>query len=145
MELVGDRTVTRMTFPARAELDQVHRLARVHVEDVANPVAKAERVWSQVRADAAANPLVLGRGALEPRAVVVCHTGVRELPGDAGAEIGTQRLPLDRQQPVALEVAERAVVGDDLEAVADGLEAAPGPVPAVGALTDQVGQQLRAL
>ena len=51
-------------------------------------------------------------------------------------------LPLDGEHAVALEVAERAVVGDDLEAVAQRLEAAAGAVAAVGALADQVGQQL---
>jgi hypothetical protein len=54
-------------------------------------------------------------------------------------------LPLHRQHPVALEVAEGSVVGDDLEAVADRLEPAPGAVAAVGALADQLGEQLFAL
>ena len=43
---------------------------------------------------------------------------------------------------MALQVAEGAVVGDDLEAVAQRLEAAAGPVAAVGALSDQRRQQL---
>jgi hypothetical protein len=42
---------------------------------------------------------------------------------------------------VALQVAERAVVGDDLEAVAQRLQAAAGTVAAVGALAHEVGQQ----
>ena len=40
---------------------------------------------------------------------------------------------------MALQIAEGAVVGDDLEPVAQRLEAAAGPVPAVGALAHQVG------
>ena len=46
---------------------------------------------------------------------------------------------------MALQVAEGAVVGDDLEAVAERLEAAAGTVAAVGALADQRRQQLRPL
>ncbi len=46
---------------------------------------------------------------------------------------------------MALEVAEGAVVGDDLEAVAQRLEAAAGAVAAVGALAHQRRQQLRPL
>ncbi len=46
---------------------------------------------------------------------------------------------------MALQVAEGAVVGDDLEAVAQRLEAAAGAVAAVGALADDGGQQLRPL
>ena len=42
---------------------------------------------------------------------------------------------------MALQVAERAVVGDDLEAVAQRLEAAAGAVAAVRAVADEVAQQ----
>ena len=42
-----------------------------------------------------------------------------------------QRLPLDGQQPVALEVAEGAVVGEHVEAVVDALERPAGLVAAV--------------
>ena len=46
---------------------------------------------------------------------------------------------------MALKVAEGAVVGNDLKAVADGLEAAAGAVAAVCAGTDEVGQHRRPL
>ena len=46
---------------------------------------------------------------------------------------------------MALQVAEAAVVGDDLEAVAQRLEAAAGAVAAVAPLADQVGEQPRPL
>ena len=46
---------------------------------------------------------------------------------------------------MALQVAERAVVGDDLEAVAQRLVAAAGAVAAVAPRADQVAQQRRAL
>src|SRR6185503_8491092 len=44
VQLVGHRAVGGVALAARAQFDQVHRLARVHVEDVADPVAQAERV-----------------------------------------------------------------------------------------------------
>ena len=46
---------------------------------------------------------------------------------------------------MALQVAEGAVVGDDLEAVAQRLEAAPRAVAAVAALADEIAEQRRAL
>ena len=59
---------------------------------------------------------------------------------DAGAEMGPERLPLDGQHPMALQIAKRAVVRDDLKPVAQGLEAAPRAMATVGALADQVGE-----
>ena len=50
---------------ARAQLDQVHRLARVEVEHVADPVAEAERVGRGGGEAGAGEPVVLGGGALE--------------------------------------------------------------------------------
>src|ERR671910_203158 len=46
----------------------------------------------------------------EPRAVQVAGPGLVELVGHAGAQLGAERLPLDREQAVALEVAEGAIV-----------------------------------
>ena len=46
---------------------------------------------------------------------------------------------------MALQVAERAVVRDDLEAVAQRLEPAPGAVAAVAPLADEVAEQRGAL
>ena len=51
-----------------------------------------------------------------------------------------ERLPLERQQAVPLQVAERAVVGEHVEAVRGPLERAAGAVAAVGAVAD-VGAQ----
>src|SRR5207253_1805867 len=67
------------------------------------------------------------------------------LLGDPGAEVRRQALPLAGQHPVALQVAEGAVVGDDLEAIAQRLESAPRPVAAVGAIADEGAEQLGAL
>ena len=66
----------------------------------------------------AAQPRVLRARDLERTLVLAAEPGRDELVRDVGAEVGRQPLPLAREQAVALQVAERAVVGDDLEAVA---------------------------
>jgi len=58
------------------------------------------------------------------------------------AVVGRERLPLDGQEAVALQVAERAVIGHDVEAVAGSLEGAPRFVTAVRPLA-HVGAQHR--
>ena len=47
---LGDGAVGRVALASRAQLDQVHRLAGVEVEHVADPVGEAERVGSRRRA-----------------------------------------------------------------------------------------------
>ena len=49
---------------------------------------------------------------------------------------GAERLPFEREQPVALEIAERAVVGEHVETIAGPLERAAGLVAAVRARAD---------
>ena len=56
-----------------------------------------------------------------------------------------QALPLDGEHAVALQVAERAVVGEHVEAVVDALERAAGPMTPVEALPHVGLQQLGAL
>src|SRR4029078_4857718 len=85
----------------------------------------------------AGEPPVLGGRALERRGVGVALPGGADLLGDAGAEGGLHPLPLEGEHPMALEVAERAVVRDDLEAVAERLEAAAGAVPPGRAVGDE--------
>ena len=82
----------------------------------------------------------MGGWGLRPRAGGRGRAAARghDLLGHAGAEVGRQALPLDGQHAVALQVAERAVVRDDLEAVADRLPPAAGAVAAVRALADEV-------
>ena len=79
---LGDRAVGRVALAAGAQLADVHRLARVHVEDVADPVAEAERV---------------GRGlghARRPRAA-------RTRPGRSRARARTRRRRPPRGPPRA--------------------------------------------
>ena len=139
---LGDGAVGGVALAARAQLDQVHRLAGVEVEHVADPVGEAERVGRLLGEAGVGEPLVLGPRDLERPLELAAEPRFLDLAGDAGAEVGAEPLPLAGQHPVALEVAEGAVVGDDLEAVAQRLEAAAGPVAAVGALADQRGEQL---
>ena len=138
---VRDRTVARVALAAGAQLDELHRLARVEVEHEADAVAEAERVGRGVLQPAAAQRLVgLGR-ALQPGAVRVADPDGVELLWHLGAEVRRERLPLNGQHPVALQVAERAVVGHDLEPVAQRLEAASRAVAAVGALAHEIGEE----
>ena len=123
----------------------MHRLAGVEVEDVADAEAEAERVRRGVAQAGGGEALVLLLRALERARVEVARAGLDDLVGHAGAEVGRQALPLHGQHAVALKVAEGAVVGDDLEAVAQRLEAAAGAVAPVGALAHEVGEQPRAV
>ena len=143
--LERDGAVRGMALVAGAELDQVQRLARVELEHVADPVGEAERIRRLLGEPLAAQPLVLGAGHLERALVLAAEPGLRDLVRHVGAEVGPEPLPLAREQAVPLEVAERAVVGDDLEAVGERLEAAPRPVAAVLARRDELAQERRLL
>ena len=134
-----------MALAAGAQLAQVHRLARVEVEHVADPVAEAERVRRRLGQPGRLEPVELAPRELERALVLVADARLADLVGDAGAEVGAEPLPLAGQHPVALQVAEAAVVGDDLEPVADRLPAAARAVAAVAALAGELADQLRAL
>ena len=131
---LGDGAVGRVALAAGAQLDQVHRLARVEVERVADPVGEAERV-GRLLAQAGVERAARTRRGRSP---APARTPRRRPPpgprsGTPAPRSGPEPLPLAGQHPVALQVAEGAVVGDDLEAVAQRLEAAAGAVAAVGA------------
>src|SRR3954454_14468877 len=59
VHLLRDRAVARVALAPRAQLDRVHRLAGVHVEDVADAEAEAERVGRGVAQPRRGEPLVL--------------------------------------------------------------------------------------
>ena len=80
VHLVGDRAVGRVALAAGAQLDQVHRLARVEVEHVADPVAEAERVGRGGGVAGVREPVVLGGGAVERGAVGVALARRRRPP-----------------------------------------------------------------
>ena len=143
--LLRDRSVRRMALAARAELDQVQRLARIELEHVADAIGEAERIRRLLGEAFAAQPLVLGARDLERALVLAAEAGLHELVRDVGAEIRGEPLPLAGEQAVPLQIAERAVVGDDLEAVAERLEAAAGAVAPVLALADELAEERGAL
>jgi len=145
MHRLGDGAVGRVALAAGAQLDQVHRLAGVQVEHVADAEGEAERVGRQLGEPGGGKPLVLGLRDLQRSFEFATYPGFADLLGDARAEVGAEPLPLDGQQAVALQVTEGAVVGDDLEAVAERLEATSRAVATVVPPADQRGEQLAAL
>src|SRR5205085_419425 len=81
------------------------------------------------------------RGALRPR---VLHRAVRDR-GEARLDdrfgnfvtvVRCESLPLDREHPMTLKIAERAVVAEHVEAVAGPFERAAGLVSTVRPLAD---------
>src|SRR3954447_2307399 len=138
---VRHRAVGGVALTPRAELHQVHGLAGVHVEDVADAVPEGERVGGDLGPPRLHQACVLGPRALEAGAIGVGTPARLELLGYPGAEVGREPLPLDGEHAVALEVAEGAVVRHHLEPVAESLEPTPRPVAAIAALAHQVGQQ----
>src|SRR5688500_18709780 len=134
-----------MALTSRPQLAQVHGLARGEVEHVADPVTEAERVRGSVGQTLALEPLELGSRQLDRLLVGIPDARLAGLLGDAGAELGAEPLPLTGEHPVALQVAEAAVVRDDLEPVAHCLPAAPGAVAAVAPLAGELADQLRPL
>src|SRR3954452_5178635 len=59
VHLVRDGAIARVALAPRAQLDRVHRLAGVHVEDVADTEAEADRVGRGVAQPGRPEPLVL--------------------------------------------------------------------------------------
>lgn len=88
MHLLGDGAVGGMALAAGAQLDDVHRLAGVEVEHVADPVGEAERV-RRLRGQALVVQALPGvaRG-LQRAAVVVAAAGGLDLGRHRGAEVG---------------------------------------------------------
>ena len=65
MHRLGDGAVGGVALAAGAQLDQVHRLARVEVEDVADPEGEAERVRRELVEPGRGESLVLALGDLQ--------------------------------------------------------------------------------
>ena len=123
----------------------MHRLACVEVEHVADPIAEAERVGRRLRHPGGLEAVELGTRDLERSLVLVAGPRLADLVGDAGAEVGAEALPLASEHPVALQIAEAAVVGHDLEPVPHRLPAATRAVAAVAPLASELADQLGAL
>src|SRR6201992_3370589 len=89
-----DRAVGRVALAAGAQLDQVHRLARVQVEDVADPEGEAERVRGELVEPGRGESRVLAAGDLQRPFEFAPDARFAYLLGDAGAEVGPEPLPL---------------------------------------------------
>ena len=108
---LGNGAVGRMPLAAGAQLDEVHRFARVEVEHVADPVAEAERVRGGIVESLGLEPVELIARELERPLVRRADPGIADLLRETGAQVRAQSLPLAGQQPMPLEVAKATVVG----------------------------------
>ena len=135
VHLEHDPPVGRMALRPGTQLEQVDRLAGVELHDVPQAIGHRDGVRRLLRE-------LLGQRLVQPRRAVHGLVERRRLPGvvdELGAHVPVvrrQALPLDRQQPVPLQVAERAVVRQHVEAVVDPLEGPARLVPAVLPLAD---------
>ena len=139
MHLLGHSSVGGVSLRPRAQLDEVHRFTRVELHDVADAVRQRDRVrglLGEVRQEGAVQVL----RPSDRLVVALTETGIGDDPRHVVAERDAEPLPLDRQHSVTLQVAKRAVVGDELEAVVGPLEGAAGTVPSVAPVAD-VGLQ----
>src|SRR5438093_1084728 len=79
--------VGRMALAPGAELDQVHCLAGVQVEQVADPIAEAERVGGRLGHSGSGESLVLGPRDLQRALVLGPHPRLADLVGDSGTQV----------------------------------------------------------
>jgi hypothetical protein len=143
--LERDCPICRMPFTARAKLDQVHRLAGVQVKQVTDPVLERDRVRSLVDEPLAAQPLVFAPADLEALLISVAKARGLYLLGHVSTALAAEPLPLAGEHAMPLQISERSVVGDHLEAVAKRLEPAARAVASVAARADELSEQGRAL
>ena len=123
-----------MTLAAGAKLDEVNRLARVEVEHETDPVGERDRVGSLLNEPLRTKTIPLDAAPLEAFAVPVGEARLLDLLRHVRAELAAETLPLAGEHAMTLKIAKRAVVGDDLEPVADGFEPATGLVAPVSSL-----------
>ena len=140
-----DRPVGGVAFAPRPQLDQLHRLTRIEVKHEADAVPEAQRVGRLGVEPRVRQPPPLGGRDCERLGVGLVLPGEAEFVRNARTEVGGQCLPLHCQHPMALEVAERAVIGDDLEPVSQRLKSSPGSVAPVAAIATQVGEEFGTL
>ena len=135
VHLLADPPIRRVALRRRPQFDDMHCLACVHPHVEADPERHGNGVLRHERRRVVpreaigqtggighhAFPVAPRPGAvyrLRPRATVPCR----------------QRLPVEGEQAMALEVAERAVVRQDVERVLGVLERPSGTVTPIGPL-----------
>ncbi len=120
----------------------MHGLARVELHDVTDPMGQRDgvhRLLGEVGRQRAVEIL----GPFDRLGVAVAESGLGHDLGHVVAETDAETLPLDGEHPVPLQIAERAVVGDQFEAVVGALEGAAGSMAAIAPITDIGRQQAR--
>ena len=137
--------VRRMALGRCPQLDQVHRFPRVHVHVEPHAVGHHHGVRGGLVQPVRAHLLVQIRGLVHHDAPLGERTGVLDRFGFRVAVTGAERLPVQRQQAVSLQIAEGAVVGEHVEAIAGAFERASRLVAAIGAVADVGAQQGRAI
>ena len=140
VHLLADPTVRGMTLGGGPQLEHVHRLSGVHLDGEADAVREGHRVRGLVGELGRQRVVETGRD----RHGLLVGLGQARLDdglGDVVAVGGRQRLPLDRQHPVPLEVPEGPVVAQDVEPVVGALEGPAGLVAPVRPLSDVRAQQ----
>ncbi len=135
VHLLADPSIGRVPLRSRAQLEQVHRLTRVHLHREADAVGHRERVRRLLWELRRQRPIELG-GPLHRGIELLRASGGVDRVGPVESVTRRQRLPLDGEHAVTLEVSERAVVSENVEPVVDPLERATGLVPAVAPVAD---------
>ena len=143
MHLLRHPPVRRVPLRARPQLNEVHGLAGVALHDVADAMRQRDGVGGllgEVRRQRAMQVL----GPVHGVGVALAQSGIGHHLRHVVPELDAKPLPLNSQHAMALQVAERAVVGDEFEAVVGALEGTPGPMPAIAPVPD-VGREQRHL
>jgi hypothetical protein len=142
---LADAAVRGVALRRRAQLDHVHRLPRVQLHVEADAVGHRHRVRRDLGEPRRGDRVVeVGRLAEDP-APVALGARLGDRLRHHGAVARREALPLERQEPVALQVAERAVIREEVEAVGRALERAARFVAPVRAPADVGREHGRAL
>ena len=136
---LADPPVRRVALGRRPQLDEVHGLAGVEIHVEADAIRHRQGVRRDIAESLGVEAVQVGGCVHDPPPVVVRPRELDRLRLDVPVS-RCERSPLERQQAMSLEVAERAVVRKDIETIGRSLERPSGLVPAVLPCAD-VGSQ----
>ena len=137
VHLLADPAIVRMAALDRAQLQQMHRLAGVHLHVVPDAIREGHGVLGHIGSAGGVDCIHKSCGLAEGGVPLALHSGVSDLVGGDVAVGNPQPLPVDCHQTMALQVSENAEVGEQVEAVIGSLESASRPVAAIRALPYQ--------
>jgi hypothetical protein len=140
VHLVSNASVTGVALRSGAKFDEVHGLAGVHLDHVADAKRQCDAVGS-VLGQLAVQGFVEVPGTLEGGLVGSGQPRPRDDVRHVVTKVSSERLPLHGRHAVALKVAEGAVVGHQFEAVVRSLEGPTRAVSAIGPIADVGSQQ----